>query len=962
MKRLLVVMLTLACAGGIFGGVNPSFAQGQTPERRMVFPDQGWSSEDRLRYYFTSQGSAALSYDVFLNLEAPGSQQLFRSDDNSRRFGLFPFPADPRFNPDGLPIGLAKTVVTDGQFKGEWVGVTCAACHDNEIKYRGTSIKVSGGNNNRIDFMGYISALSDALDETVNDPARFDRMAQRAGADASASRAALRKRLEADALAVKGYDEILALTPSPAGPGRMDALRLIHNQVVSRWLGIPQNWSAPLAPAKPSLAWNMAQSNWTQWSGVLNDPLLRNLGESLGVFVRMDLTSKTRAEGLFESTADIRGQIAIENLLRRLAPPQWPEDVLGKIDRDKAAQGKALFAENCSSCHSRYPHRWSEPQLQGKRFIENAIIAAGTIGTDPGQFSSPQFDARPSMMTGSMSGMLEAPATGALLAPAPAIFLALSRGVYDTAMAKLGLSNQEVIEAHGFQPTFPAALPPIPALGYKAAPIEGMWTSPPYLHNGSVPNLYELLSPAAERSKTFLIGDEFDPVNVGIDTSGKSGSFRLDTALIGNSNSGHSFESGPLGNGVIGRALSVAERWALVEYVKSLPDAPAQIAPFGGPKNPVEAWQDPDFFHVRNPGTFNGAPAGAAVPAQAPAASPKAAAPVSALEQEQVEPDEAKNTQLILDASIARLRSQFPDGQTPVMRDAHPKAHGLVSAQFIVLDGLPAELRHGIFSAPRTFDALIRFSAGNVEVQPDTVPQAAGMAIKLLGVEGEKLLPSEKQAQTQDFIMINSPNFFVKNLADYVELHEALGRGRLEEFFKTRPEETAAIVEIRSQKLNNPVQARYWSMTPYLLGGRAIKFSALPISLTANLPPAKPGPDFMREAMKSQVSSGDVYYEFAVQLQTDPATMPLENPVKNWDEAAAPFQRVAIIRIPRQDIDAPGRVELAENLAFTPWHSLPEHRPLGSMNRSRLRIYEGIAEFRRNSNGVSQVEPTQMPF
>jgi hypothetical protein len=609
MKRLIGTMLMLACAGTGLAVATPASAQSLPTGPRMVFPDQGWSSEDRLRYYFTSQGSAAISYDIFLNLEVAGSKELFRSDENSRRYGLFPFRADPVYNPDGLPIGLARAIVTEGQFKGKWVGPTCAACHDNELQYRGTAIKVSGGNNNQIDFMGYISALAAALESTATDPARFDRLADRSGARDDASRAALRQRLEADRVAANGYQQILALTPSTVGPGRMDALRLIHNQVVSRWLGVPQNWSAPLAPAKPSFAWNMAQSRWTQWSGVLNDPLLRNMGESLGVFVRMDLTSKTRAEGLFDSTTDLKGQIALEGLLRRLAPPQWPEEVLGKIDHDKAARGKVLFGENCAGCHSRYPHRWGEPLAQGKRFIENAIIAPDTIGTDPGQFASPQFDSRPNKMTGTMSGLLQPPATGALLASMPAIFLALSRGVYNVAMAKLGLSEQETLEAHGFQATYPAALPPVPALGYKAAPIDGMWTSPPYLHNGSVPNLYELLTPAAERSKTFLIGREFDPVKVGIDTSGKSGSFLFDTTLIGNSNSGHSFENGPLANGVIGRLLSVEERWALVEYLKSLPDAPRQITPFGGPKNPVEAWKDPSFYHVRNPGTFNGAPA-----------------------------------------------------------------------------------------------------------------------------------------------------------------------------------------------------------------------------------------------------------------------------------------------------------------------------------------------------------------
>lgn len=333
-----------------------------------------------------------------------------------------------------------------------------------------------------------------------------------------------------------------------------------------------------------------------------------------------------------------------------------------------------------------------------------------------------------------------------------------------------------------------------------------------------------------------------------------------------------------------------------------------------------------------------------------------------ALSQEVIEPNEKELIEAIKKASLDRLKMQFPEGKRPVLRDAHPKAHGLVSADFIVLDGLPDELRHGIFKTPRTYDALIRFSAGNVEVQEDTVPQAAGMAIKLLGVDGEKLLEGEKDAKTQDFIMINAPVFFVRNLKDYALLHEKMAKGQLEEFFRTRPAETEAIKIIRGQQMFNPVQVRYWSMTPYLLGDRAIKFSATPVSRTTNRPPEQPGPDFLREVMKNQVGSEDVYYEFGVQLQTDPVKMPVEDPLVIWDEVRSPFQRVAIIRIPKQDIGADGRVEIAENLAFTPWHTLPEHRPLGSNNRARRAIYEAISDFRHKMNAVPRQEPTKVPW
>jgi hypothetical protein len=182
----------------------------------------------------------------------------------------------------------------------------------------------------------------------------------------TAGRENLRKRLKENAAAIHTYNTVTGLTPMVLGPGRMDVLPLIHNQVQSNWLRVPQNWVSPLAPVKPSFVRNLPQSAWAQWSGVLFDPLLRNGGESVGVLVRMDLTSETPAKGLFESTIDFKGQFVSENLLRRLAPPQWPEEVLGKIDREKAAKGAQLFAENCSECHSTWPHRWSEPKVQGK--------------------------------------------------------------------------------------------------------------------------------------------------------------------------------------------------------------------------------------------------------------------------------------------------------------------------------------------------------------------------------------------------------------------------------------------------------------------------------------------------------------------------------------------------------------------------------------------------------------------
>jgi len=232
------------------------------------------------------------------------------------------------------------------------------------------------------------------------------------------------------------------------------------------------------------------------------------------------------------------------------------------------------------------------------------------IGTDPLQFRSSQFEFRPTVKSGPLAPNLAPPNTGAtIIAPTEMFRGTMQLGIVSRALEDAGLSDEALLSAHGYAPFYPDALLPIPVIGgYKANPIEGMWTSPPFLHNGSVPSLYDLLGPAAERPTTFYVGREYDPLKVGIDTSGNSGNFLFDTRSVGNSNAGHSFEDAPLGNGVIGRRLSPEERWAIIEFVKSAPSAPAQISPFGGPERPKRAWLDETFYHVRNPGTYNGAP------------------------------------------------------------------------------------------------------------------------------------------------------------------------------------------------------------------------------------------------------------------------------------------------------------------------------------------------------------------
>jgi len=569
-------VLAVSCALGSLSAC----AVAQPSREPVTYLNQAWSQDDREWYYNFAQGATVMSYDIFLNLEVADSQELFRSDANSERYGVIPQPPNPRTNPDGLPIGISKTVITKPAWKGavtgEFAGVTCAMCHASELRYQGRRIRIDGGNNNALDYQGYVRALDAAMQATLKDPAKFDRLASRLKATTADATAALRARFEPQASLTHYYSTRSIESPFPWGPARLDAFTLIQNRLTANLPGIPENTATPIAPVKPPFVWNAPQGLWTQWAAIVQDPIARNLGETMGVYMDINLRANSLAEGLYASNAAVLELQRVENQLARLAPPSWPEEVFGKIDRAKAQAGKALFMTHCASCHNAWPYRWTEPNRFGKRFVLVGLVPQTYVGTDPAQFES----LRPLYFTGHLSDRVLPELRGKGLLPPTAMREALALPVLERALAQVKMSDAEKANLHGYR-EFPP--PPTPDRVYKAAPRDGVWATGPFMHNGSVPNLYEMLVPAKERTKKFYVGREFDAVKVGVDTSGKSGRFLFDTALLGNSNAGHSFEMGPRGNGVIGPLLSDAERWALVEYLKSIPEEPGRVTPFGGP-------------------------------------------------------------------------------------------------------------------------------------------------------------------------------------------------------------------------------------------------------------------------------------------------------------------------------------------------------------------------------------------
>ncbi|SEO15369.1 catalase family protein [Acinetobacter sp. yr461] len=330
---------------------------------------------------------------------------------------------------------------------------------------------------------------------------------------------------------------------------------------------------------------------------------------------------------------------------------------------------------------------------------------------------------------------------------------------------------------------------------------------------------------------------------------------------------------------------------------------------------------------------------------------------------EKLQPNEDVLAQNIAQVIEKSIREQYTAGNA--LRDAHPKAHGCVRAEFHVSKNIPAQFAKGVFIPDQSYQAWIRFSnASNDASSADIDKDARGIAIKLLGVSGEKILESEKQATTQDFIMINHPVFFANDAKRYLSfINDVNSHNMIRKFhipFALGFKGTMNALGARNSKIANPLYARYWSMVPYQLGlvndRQAVKYSVRACSVTANNLPKNPSHDFLRDALKNTLQNTDACMEFLIQPRTS-SQMLVEDSMTEWDEKAAPFYQVATIHIPKQNFDTPEQNKFCENLSFTPWHALPAHKPLGAVNRMRKVIYENISRVRHDMNSAPRQEP-----
>ncbi len=585
---LLIVLAVIALAVIVYYVANPKLPF-YTPPQQVRYLDQ-WSEEQRQTYYFTPQGTQVkgLRYEWFQALELPFSEQRFASPEYLARFGFLVDPQQKASanNPGNLPVGFARHQ-NPGNVSEHYLDITCAACHTGELRFKGQAVRIDGGSAQHVlpssvpTLRGgsFGQALVASLALTYYNPWKFERFARQVlGDDYEARREQLRKEFKTSLntfVKVAWNDTHRGLYPTEEGPGRTDAFGRIANATFGDAIS-PANYRVADAPVDYPQLWDMWTFDWVQWNGSAQQPMARNIGEALGVGATLNFFDANgqplQGTARYPSSVRVRDLHAIEETLQQLKPPTWPEDLFGAIDKPLAARGRALFAENCAGCH--VPRQSQE----GERWVQHLhMIPVEVIGTDPNaanNIASHRFD-----LSALQWDVNELKKMDVKLHPEPKEPLDLSQ----LSVAKGLAYVTAFVENRAYRDAqiTPEEKPRMDGFGlpigvrekvaYKARPLAGVWATAPFLHNGSVPSIYQLLSPQDERATTFYKGTlEYDPRHLGYRTEPFTNGFLFDTRISGNHNSGHEFRAGARGNGVIGRLLQPEERWALLEYLKVL--------------------------------------------------------------------------------------------------------------------------------------------------------------------------------------------------------------------------------------------------------------------------------------------------------------------------------------------------------------------------------------------------------
>jgi mono/diheme cytochrome c family protein len=571
--------------------------------KKTVWLDQGIAKEKLSWFYHADQGTRTFGfpYEWFMALEQPTLPWLLFTEvglfSDAAYLDRYGFIADTIIpGKKALPIGFAQGGPMLDPTGALWknprnkqdmtgIGLTCAACHTGSFTYKDTAVVIDGGPA-LTDLFKMKQGMGVALVLTRYVPGRFSRFAERIlGPDSTLDdRETLKNQLDqviAQYKRVKNLEERVASQSIVEGYGRLDALNRIGNQVFSIGLKTPENYAGSSAPVHYPRIWNTPWFDWVQYNGSIMQPMVRNAGESLGVSAELNLTDPSK--DLYKSSVNIKSLDEMEQMIKGDKPPnakdgfsglkspKWPDDILPPIDQKLAAQGAELYKTHCQECHrppvtseAFYDFNnkdwWTKNEI-GEAILKVENIPISHIGTDPAQAADM------ANRTVAIPANLDIRETSFALALGAVVEKTVNY-IYDQKKPPMSAAERQAADGNMKNKLRKD-------LAYKVRPLNGVWATPPYLHNGSVPTIEDLLGDPEKRPAKFYLGSrEYDPVKLGYKTDPITNGFEFDTSIRGNSNRGHEFRKDYNKNkeikGVIGPALSADDRKALIEYLKTL--------------------------------------------------------------------------------------------------------------------------------------------------------------------------------------------------------------------------------------------------------------------------------------------------------------------------------------------------------------------------------------------------------
>jgi hypothetical protein len=565
---------------------------------KRVYQGRCWTQSEWEMFYIQDQGSRLIPFEWIKALKQPNNPNKSFMDDNLTRYGFLKNPAMLGGMKD-VPIGFNVAKWKDVQT----LGMTCAACHTRQIDVEKTSYIIDGAPA-LIDFQSFLDDLDKSVDSVRKDPKAFLEFADAVlGSSASLSKViTLQNDLEEW---YKPYSTLVkkSLPDNPWGLGRLDAVSMIFNRVAGLDIGpedkdymIPKNIEPATAPVRYPFLWNAPFQDKTQWPGFAENGtdlngLARNLGEVYGVFAIFHPQPKEQEQNnpkvplkpsidyLAENSANFDGLKKLEELTKKIGPPKWP----WRINDTLVDKGKTLFTSNCAGCHGKVsdinknkkgPDIWKTPirnvgtdskaweVLQRK--VDTGVLEGESLGLGLGNLQSP--DCALNVLIVAVAGSIKQHKLSGITPSND------SQTLTEEERKRKKESELQIMPDSREKEECPnpcycsESEDDDPYNAYEARVLEGIWAAAPYLHNGSVPTLAELLKPVDERVSSFKVGPAYDTVNVGLAVEqSKFGDYTLETTDCsqrnsGNSRCGHEY----------GTNLSPDEKKALLEYLKTL--------------------------------------------------------------------------------------------------------------------------------------------------------------------------------------------------------------------------------------------------------------------------------------------------------------------------------------------------------------------------------------------------------